>query len=378
MTGLYIHVPFCRKVCDYCDFSVQSVPGRLYPEYVDLLLREAELRLRGRRFYTFYLGGGTPSVLPAELLQRLFSGLARLGVRFGDMKELTMEMNPESAFPDRLAVAMDSGIRRFSLGLQTLDDELLKMVGRSHSVKTGMAALERLLSLVPRGIRVNADLMFDLPGQTLSGFVSDVRRIAGSGAGHISVYGLTVSPHTVLGARVRKGELKISEDLYPEMYRACVSELEQAGFHRYEVSNFAKPGEESIHNQNYWDRGEYLGLGPGAHSFEGNVRSAGPSRYAEWRRWVRAGCPSGGFALDTLGKKERVTEIVWLSLRQAKGLDLDALFKTEGVSVPMNAVDCLCAKGWISVRGSHLCLAGDGWLMMDSVVNSLLPSDFRE
>lgn len=344
---------------------------------MELLLREAEIRLQGRNFDTFYIGGGTPSILPAELLQDLLAGMASLGVHFGEMKELTMEVNPESAFPDRLAVAMDFGIRRFSLGLQALDDDLLKRVGRSHSVKTGMDALDRLLALESQGIRVNADLMFDLPGQTLSGFVSDVRRIAASGVGHMSVYGLTVSPHTVLGTRVRNGLLNVSEDLYPEMYRACVSELECAGFHRYEVSNFAKPGEESIHNQNYWDRGEYLGLGPGAHSFGGSVRSAGPSRYAEWRRWVVAGCPSDGLALDSLGKKERITEIVWLSLRQSKGLDLKAL-EAEGVSVPMNIVDSLCANDWISVRGSQICLIGEGWLMMDSVVEALLPSDFLE
>lgn len=378
MNGLYIHIPFCGKVCDYCDFSVLAAPSRLYEEYVTLVLEEAKIRFTMDPSFlgciqTVYLGGGTPSILPALLMKKMLSGLSELGVPFSQIQEFTMEVNPESAIVERLENAMDFGVDRFSLGLQSLDDSLLQKIGRSHTVKVGMEALEKLILLSSQGIRVSADLMFQLPNQTVENFVSDVRFLASSGVGHISFYGLNVAPHTVLGTHVRKGLLEIPEDLYRDMYNGGVVALETAGFHRYEVSNFAKPREESIHNQNYWNLGEYWGLGPGAHSFQNNMRFAGPQTYAVWRNWVREGCPHKALDLDPIGKKERIFEKVWLSLRQESGLDLDALAKEENVSIASKTLLPLIEKKWIEKEANRVRLVGDGWVMMDSVVEALIP-----
>jgi len=378
MNGLYIHIPFCAKVCNYCDFSVLAAPSRLYEEFITLVLEEAKIRFRTdpcflERIETVYLGGGTPSILPASLMKKLLLGLSELGVPFSQIREFTMEINPESAIMERLENVMNFGVDRFSLGLQSLDDSLLQKIGRSHTVKVGMEALEKLLLLTSRGIRVSADLMFQLPNQTVENFVSDVRFLASSGVGHISFYGLNVAPHTVLETHVRKGLLEIPEDLYRDMYHQGVLALESAGFHRYEVSNFAKLHEESIHNQNYWNLGEYWGLGPGAHSFQNSVRFAGPPTYAAWRNWVCEGCPSKALNLDPIEKKERIFEKVWLSLRQESGLDLVALAKEENVSVSSEMLLPLIEKKWIEKEDHRVRLVGDGWIMMDSVVEALIP-----
>lgn len=378
MNGLYIHIPFCSKVCDYCDFSVLAAPARLYEEYVALVLKEAAIRFGTDPSFlgciqTVYLGGGTPSILPVPLMKKLLLGLSELGVPFSQLQEFTMEVNPESAIAERLENAMGFGVDRFSLGLQSLDDSLLQKIGRVHTVKVGMDALERLIVLGSRGIRVNVDLMFQLPNQTVENFVSDVSFLALSGVGHVSFYGLNVASHTVLGTHVRKGLLELPEDLYRDMYHGGIAALESAGFHRYEVSNFAKPHEESIHNQNYWNLGEYWGLGPGAHSFQNKVRFAGPTTYAVWRNWVREGCPNKALDLDPIGKKERIFEKVWLSLRQESGLDLNVLARDENVFISSDVLLPLIEKKWIEKDTHRVRLVGDGWIMMDSVVEALVP-----
>jgi oxygen-independent coproporphyrinogen-3 oxidase len=378
MQGLYIHVPFCGKVCNYCDFAVLAAPPRLYEEYVNLLLQEATVRIKRDPAFvagltTLYLGGGTPSILPPALMHRLLKGLSDLGVPFAHLDEFTMEVNPESAFPERLETVMQFGASRLSLGLQSLDAFLLGKIGRAHTVEMGLEALERLIALSFRGIRISADLMFQLPLQTVENFISDVRFLALSGVGHISFYGLNVAPNTVLGTHVRKGLLELPEALYRDMYNGGVTVLEAAGFHRYEVSNFAKSGEESIHNQNYWNRGEYWGLGPGAHSFQNQVRFAGPSAYARWRSWVQDGCPDRLVEKDLIHKKERIIETIWLSLRQESGLDLDALQKNENVTISPGTLEALLQKKWIRIHSNRVSLAGDGWIMMDSAVQALIP-----
>lgn len=375
MFGIYIHVPFCAKVCDYCDFRVMPAFPKLYQEYVDLLCREMLAFAASHpgslsSAETLYLGGGTPSILPKSCLEQIVDCLRSLGVSTETLKEVSMEFNPESTNASSIEGALALGVGRFSLGLQTFDESLLRRIGRSHTVSAGLDALNLLIS---SGAQVSGDLMFDLPGQTVDDFLSDVDRLSDFSLNHVSFYGLTVSPRSMLGQKVAKGVLNIDEDLYESMYMNGVELLDSKGIRRYEVSNFARPGYESLHNQNYWNRGEYVGFGPGAHSFLGNSRFYAPEIYPRWRDFVRSGCPESALSVDCLGQEDVVMELFWLSLRQSRGLDLNSL-RSFGISLPEKAVDRWLEKDYVEVCDHFLRLKGRGWIFMDDIVTDLANS----
>ncbi|MBO4435483.1 MAG: radical SAM family heme chaperone HemW [Fibrobacter sp.] len=370
MLGLYIHVPFCAKICDYCDFHAFPAPEWLKLEYLDLVSREVSVFAERHpgvfsRVETLYVGGGTPSMLTPDQMARFFGIFSAAGLDFGRLKEATFEFNPESCDGERLAVARECGITRASLGLQSLHQHLLDRVGRHHDVQTGKRALDLLLSR--KNLRVNADLMFDLPGQTLNELLEDVEWLAGSGVGHISLYGLKVDPTRRLGIRVSKGLETIDEDLYAEMYLKSVETLEKCGFSRYETSNFARGGEESLHNLNYWNRGEYLAFGPSAHGFYEGVRFYAPERYAKWREYVKNGCPREGLTLDSLTPEDVAAEYVQLSLRTKYGMRLQTL-ENLGFRAPDAVLEKWVSEGFAELSEGVFRLVGKGWIFMDTVV----------
>lgn len=372
MLGFYVHIPFCEKICDYCDFRVMPAASKLYDEYTELLLQEMTLfgeRHPGvfSRTETLYLGGGTPSILPGRCLKRIFEAIKERGC--GPFREISMEFNPESCTEESVGMALECGVRRFSLGLQTFSRNLLDRIGRKHTVERGIEAL-KLLTAIPK-VKVSADLMFNLPGQTVKSFLQDVDRLSDFPLGHVSFYGLNVGGRTLLGKRVERGEEKIDEDLYEPMYLGGVEILEKKGFLRYEVSNFAKPGEESLHNRNYWERGEYLGFGPGAHSFFKGRRFCAPEMYPRWRDYVRAGAPDDLLTYDDLDENDVLTERVWLSLRQRSGLDL-ATLTADGILVDASGYDSWVKKRFAVLENNRLKLVGKGWVFMDGIVTDVL------
>lgn len=382
MLGIYIHVPFCKKVCDYCDFRVIPSNGKLFQEYSDLLCSEIELFYKKNPDFlknaeTLYLGGGTPSLLPGSALEQIFGCLRSVGVNIQGLREVSMEFNPESTSEASVEKAVELGVGRVSLGLQSFDDQILARIGRSHSVEAGKSALELLLKY-PK-IRLSGDLMFNLPGQTLQQFFNDVDCLSDYPISHISFYGLTVNPRTVLGQKVRKGCFSIDEDLYESMYLGGVEILEKKGFERYEVSNFARPGFESVHNQNYWNRGEYIGFGPGAHSFMGKNRFFAPEIYPRWRDYLRAGAPEKALTVDELSKDDVLMEVLWLSLRQKSGLNLSVL-ENLGYGLSGEKYRKWLDKGFLTkesvlIDGEEkvfLRLVGRGWVFMDDIVTDLV------
>ena len=380
MFGIYIHVPFCAKICDYCDFRVMPANSKLFEEYTSLLEREIcafnaahpEALSQAR---TLYLGGGTPSILPSACLERIFAVLKDCCVRVDSLDEVSMEFNPESCTEESVQTALACGVRRFSLGLQTFSQSLLDRIGRRHTVERGFDALRRLTS-IPQA-KVTGDLMFDLPGQTVDSFLSDVNRLSDFPLGHLSFYGLNVGERTRLGGRVSRGEETVDDSLYEPMYLGGVEILEKKGFARYEVSNFAKLGDESIHNVNYWNRGEYIGFGPGAHSFFKGRRFCAPEMYPRWREYVNVGAPDSLLTYDELSGDDILTERVWLSLRQRSGLDLNALM-SDGVVVSPEGYSSWVDKGFATVDIGVLKLQGRGWIFMDSVVTDVLNACSRK
>jgi oxygen-independent coproporphyrinogen-3 oxidase len=355
--------------------------SKLFSEYTDLLCKEivsfenAHSGLLSNA-ETLYLGGGTPSELPPEFLRRIFECLRFVGVDSSKLKEVSMEFNPESTNEATLRSAQELGVNRVSLGIQSFDPEILKMVGRSHSVETGVSALRLLTST--SNLQVNGDLMFDLPGQTTQGFLDDVDQLSDFPLNHVSFYGLNVSPRSRLGHRVARGELTVNEDLYEAMYMGGVEILERKGLMRYEVSNFARPGFESVHNQNYWNRGEYAGFGPGAHSYLRGMRYYAPEIYPRWREYVLSDCPESMLSLDKLDREASIMEFLWLSLRQSRGICSEDLEKM-GISLDKSVCERWISKGFLkhgnlsNLLQSKSCLRleGRGWIFMDDIVTDL-------
>ncbi|HSQ40655.1 MAG TPA: radical SAM family heme chaperone HemW [Fibrobacteraceae bacterium] len=371
--GFYVHVPFCAKVCAYCDFAVLAAPERVKERYIRLLLQEAGLRwhreAKGRAFQTAYLGGGTPTELSAAQLERLLSGLRDSRFLQVPFKEFTAECNPESTTQDRLSVLQAAGVDRFSIGIQSFHSSLLQRMGRRATPEQSLEALQRLLSLRQR---VTADLLFAAPDQSIDAFLSDLDLLVSQGVGHISFYGLNVVSHTLLGQQVARGEIHVPEDLYAQFYLQGVRYLDSKGIHRYEVSNFSRTRQESLHNLNYWHRGEYLGVGPGAHSFLDGVRSATPRTFARWADWVESGCPREGMELDPLGEEEERVEWIWLGLRLAEGLNLEAYQRRFGRSLEARLWEKAERDGFLERRSGCLHLVGEGWIWMDRIVRELI------
>ncbi|MDR2579509.1 MAG: radical SAM family heme chaperone HemW [Fibromonadaceae bacterium] len=370
MSSLYMHIPFCVSICDYCDFSAIAAPERLHEEYVGLVLRELELREGLKNLETVYLGGGSPSALSIKNLRCLLVGLQKQDLKIDELKEYSMEWNPEEVNDEKIQLALDFGINRFSLGVQSLNDSLLKMLGRRHSAKTALAAFDKLNHAFSTG---SADLMFCLPNQSTEDFLSDVKSFVSLGAKHISFYGMTLENHSSLQQQIRKKKiLSPPEDLYPEMYLCAAEILESAGMERYEISNFAKPGHESKHNSVYWQRKPYMGAGPSAHSYLQGIRYSTPRNYLPWARWVKNGCPKSGLTQDIPSEKGREIEAVWLALRTREGLSLSGYEHEFGKKFSLEKAEPFIKKQWLTINEGRLQLKTSGLLWLDKIILKIL------
>ena len=284
--SVYVHVPWCVRKCPYCDFNSHEQPTVL-PEarYLDALQADLEKALPdiwGRQVHTVFIGGGTPSLLSAQSIERLLAML-RSHLNLWPDAEITLEANPGTAEAERFMAYAASGVNRISLGIQSFDDAKLHALGRVHDSDQARAAIEMAQRAVAR---VNLDLMFALPGQTLAQCEQDAREALSFGTEHLSMYQLTFEPNTVFA---KYPPAVPDDELAFDMQEAVVSLARAAGFERYEVSAFAKPGARARHNMNYWEFGDYLGLGPGAHgklSFHDRIERQARQRNPE--SWMRA------------------------------------------------------------------------------------------
>ncbi len=323
MKGLYVHLPFCRRRCSYCPFAI-SVDLRLRMRYFGALERELAAMTLRRELATLYFGGGTPSLSTRSELEHL---LALVPV--GPQTEVTFEANPEDIDRDVIGMWKDIGITRLSVGVQSLHDEELRPLGRLHGPER---ALESLRLAINGGFRTNADLIIGLPGQTAARFVESLGPVLDSGVGHVSLYVLDLDEDTPLRRRVEKGRTTLPhEDLVAELYLEAVERCQARGLAQYEVSNFARHGEESIHNLGYWTREPYLGVGLGAHSFDGTRRFANVTSIDEYLKRSEAGESTRGFE-ESIGPVEAAEEEIFLALRRREGIEIDRLTELRGKS----------------------------------------------
>jgi oxygen-independent coproporphyrinogen-3 oxidase len=366
MRHIYVHVPFCRRRCSYCDFSIavrRRVPGGPYAASVAAEL--AALRADGpvgAGVETLYLGGGTPSLLPPELVARLVGEL--LGAAGGpDGVEVTLEANPEDVTPAAAAAWRRAGVNRVSLGAQSFDDVVLRWMHRPHDAAAIGAAVAALRGA---GIaNLSLDLIFALPAALERDWARDLDRAVALGPPHLSLYGLTVEPRTPLARWIARGAAQAPDDeRYAAEYLAAHARLEAAGYAFYEVANAARPGYRARHNAAYWSGRPYVGLGPAAHSFDGRARRWNLAAWEAYRRAIAAG-QSPVESEEVLTPQQRALERLYLSLRTVEGISLAALAAAPAAP--------FLEHGWVTIEDGRLRCTPEGWLRLDALVGDLTP-----
>lgn len=369
MAGIYVHIPFCKSRCIYCGFfSTTQLSER--KRYVDTLCSELMRRkdfLRGQTVETIYLGGGTPSLIDAEDVERLLHHIYNI-YNVCDKAEITLEANPDDLTPDHLNTLHATGINRLSIGVQTFSDTRLQLLRRRHNARQALAAVDNAQQAGFSNISI--DLMFGFPSQTPSEWEHDVRQALSLGVQHLSAYSLMYEEGTKLSHMLDTGEVdEVDEEVSLQMYEHLIDATAQAGFEHYEISNFALPGMQSRHNSSYWHGIPYLGIGAGAHSYDGHNRSHNPTSLATYL----AGTSSP--QVEHLTDNERYDEYVFTALRTSAGIDLTDLAHKFGHTLMdycLTNASPHIAAGRLIHLGNTLRLTRQGLFVSNDIMSDLM------
>jgi oxygen-independent coproporphyrinogen-3 oxidase len=383
--GLYLHLPFCSTHCTYCPFAI-STDLALQDVYTSALVREIESNaqrhvkresndaqcgdgrprpsnLEPAEVDSLYFGGGTPSRLSISNFQRIFATL-RTSFEIEPKAEVSMESNPEDYDEGALEAWRALGVNRISIGVQSFNDAELEAISRIHD---RARAIHAVRSAVESGARVSLDLMLGLPGQTARSFRETLETAIDLGVGHISLYMLDLEERTPLQVQAARGRVQLpEEELVADLYVEAIERFRNAGLEQYEISNFAKRGEECIHNLRYWERREYVGFGLGAHSFRGGERYANTR---DIRKYIETSPDARDFQ-ETLGPDEVRHETIFLQLRQTRGMcyeDLVALCGQEGIAWTERGLE----EGWLKRVGERVAFTPAGFLQSNDFISRL-------
>jgi oxygen-independent coproporphyrinogen-3 oxidase len=362
MLGLYLHLPFCTTHCTYCPFAISTDLGQ-QDAYTDALIREIAAAAPAR-VDTIYLGGGTPSRTSLGNLARAFDAV-RARFEIAADAEISMEANPEDVSSDVIAAWRALGVNRLSIGVQSFHDAELASISRIHD---RVRAIDAVRSAVAAGLRTNLDLMLGLPHQTAQTFRETLDRAIELGAGHLSLYMLDLEEKTPLQVQVARGRVLLPEDdLVADLYLEAVEHLNERGLLQYEISNFARAGEECRHNLRYWTRGEYYGFGLGAHSFLHGRRFANTR---DIRHYIETAPDARDFSED-LGTDEVRRETIFLQLRRTNGMyyeDLVGLCGQEGIAWSERGLQ----DGWLRrVDEGRVAFTPIGFLQSNDFISQL-------
>lgn len=370
MVGIYIHIPFCQSKCIYCDFF--SVAARKHrPGYIGTVIKEYQMRkseLVGEPVSTIYIGGGTPSVLPVDDLARILDAIGYMT----SLEEITVEVNPDDITPEYATELRRAGFNRVSMGVQSFDDAMLRFLRRRHTAEKAIEAFRQLRNA---GFdNISLDLIFALPGQIPDRLSSDLQQIIALRPEHISCYGLMWEEGTLLHRLKLRGELReTDEDTYIEMYNTVCNTLAHAGYEHYEVSNFALPGSRAIHNSNYWNGTPYLGLGAGAHSFDGKVRRFNPDNLKQYVDAIAAG--DTAYIEESETTDEQFNDFVMTRLRTADGIDVTQLERRFGVDSRIQfetVATQFLPSADMEHTGNRWRITETGWLRCDAIITALM------
>jgi putative oxygen-independent coproporphyrinogen III oxidase len=374
--ALYIHWPFCLQKCPYCDFNSHVRDAVDHARWQAALIAdmraEAELAA-GESLESVFFGGGTPSLMPPPLVEALLAEAERLW-GFADGIEITLEGNPSSVEAANYAALAAAGVNRASLGLQSLHDETLHFLGRLHDAQEGLKALE----VAQRHFnRVSFDLIYALPGQTPAQWEADLSRALSFGTGHLSLYQLTIEPGTRFESMVRRGDfVPLDDDAGADLYELTQELARAAGLPAYEISNHARPGEESRHNLVYWRYRDYAGIGPGAHGRRSGMATQRHRKPENWLTAVEAR-GSGCQVEQAISPREQASEALLMGLRLAEGLDLAALARRlgfdEAALVDGPALDQLAGMGLAWRDGHCIGITPAGMPLLDAILPQIVP-----
>ncbi len=376
VSSAYIHVPFCRHRCGYCDFTLIAGRDDLVPAYLAGLARElrihpADPATEATPLETLFLGGGTPTHPGVDDLRRLFA-LLRARFTWTGETEVSVEANPLDLEDAKLELLVSSGVNRISLGVQSFSATHLATLERDHRPADLETILPRVRAAIPN---VAVDLIFGIPGQTLADWERSLEAALAHDVAHVSTYGLTFEAGTAFETRRQRGQLApVAEELERTMYGLAMDRLTAAGFLHYEISNFARPGYECRHNLVYWDGGEYHAYGPGAARFHGRRRETNVRSVLGWLAKLDRGERPVGERED-LSEETWIRERIFLRLRKLAGIDLADFARTTGrdlESFAPKAVGVNLSRGWLERTATHLRLTREGCFVADRVVTEFL------
>jgi putative oxygen-independent coproporphyrinogen III oxidase len=373
--ALYVHWPFCVSKCPYCDFNSHVRDGIDTDAWRTALLKdmahEAALTA-GRPLASIFFGGGTPSLMPPALVADLIAAADRHW-GLAPETEITLEANPNSVEAARFADLAAAGVNRVSLGLQALDNEALHFLGRAHDVDEGLAALATAQRVFDR---VSFDLIYARPGQSEAEWAAELARALSFGTGHLSLYQLTIEPGTRFATLVAQGKLTPADpDHGATLYERTQAMTGAAGIPAYEISNHARPGQESRHNLTYWRYGDYIGIGPGAH---GRRTGIATQRHKKPENWMGAVARNGHGTQseDVLAGEDKAREALLMGLRLAEGIDLEHIAARSGIGVTQlvdeRTVDQLIDIGLLHRRDMRLQVSAAGMLLLDAILPEIV------
>ncbi|MBC1573143.1 oxygen-independent coproporphyrinogen III oxidase [Listeria booriae] len=375
MTAVYIHIPFCEHICYYCDFNKVFLEGQPVDEYVDLLIKEMEMVTEQHTMSpveTVFVGGGTPTTLNEAQLAKLCSAISRL-FPMTENAEFSFEANPGDLSISKLQVMKDHGVNRLSMGVQSFNNELLKKIGRIHTVDDVYQSVNNAKQVGFENVSI--DLIFSLPGQTEADFEDTLTKALDLDLPHYSAYSLIIEPKTIFYNLMQKGKLILpGEDAEANMYEKLMSTMEKHGRKQYEISNFAKPGYESRHNIVYWSNEHYFGFGAGAHGYIGETRYANYGPLKKYMQPLQNGdLPT--FQQKELSLKEKMEEEMFLGLRKVAGVDkahFQAKFGQSLDATFANAIDKTIEKGWLESTPESVRLTRRGRFLGNNVFQEFL------
>lgn len=374
--GLYIHIPFCDHICTYCDFPKLLTKGQRHAEYIEALIQELKLYQQNVGFsnlQSIYIGGGTPTALSVEQIQPLFDFLTEQ-IQMNQIQEFSIEANPENLTRDKIQYLKALGVNRFSLGVQTFHESLLKRIGRKHQAQEVIQAVANLKQC---GIKnINLDLIYAIPGQTLDELRDDLRQVISLEVEHISAYSLIVEEHTQLYLAYMRDQIELTDnEIEAKMYEVTIETLTEAGYEHYEISNFAK-SKPSLHNQWYWKNETYIGVGLGAHGYVKGHRYQNTRSINTYIELLKDGkLPM--IESHALTKEEMIEEEMFLGLRLLKGVNLKAISDKYDVNIDEiygKAFEELIQKGYLEQKELNVRLTPSGLLMANEVFEQFLLS----
>lgn len=373
MAGIYIHIPFCKRRCIYCDFF-STTQSEKKAEYVHALVRELEMRkdyVGEEEIETIYLGGGTPSQLSQEELEEIFTYIYKVYKVTPDA-EITLEANPDDLTPEYVSMLRSLPINRISMGIQTFQEETLKLLHRRHTARQAIEAFRRCREAGFQNISI--DLMYGLPGETLETWEQDLQQAIDLHPEHISAYHLIYEEGTTLWNLREQNKVKeAEEELSLTLFKTLIERLTKAGYQHYEISNFCLPGLHSRHNSSYWTGKKYLGCGPSAHSFDGISRQWNVSSLEKYLEGIRSN--QLDFELEELDLYTRYNDFVITSIRTCWGMPLTQLRTTYGETLYnycLRMAKPHIEQGVLEIKEDTLKLTPQGIFISDGIMSDLL------